>query len=476
MTPSVVADKLLEIEARVADLDWIRNGVNVWPMYRCLLLLRLFEELVATPSARTPKVSLSQLRGGLLPETRDLTGCTVLLNDGFSLQRLGDQTIDRFCTPLSMGLDRIGVPNVLLDQGFSITAGLAKRVGVIGPAILRAKVRALLRARLTSDPWVTHRHKRLCEAATATGLSSAVIPSARDLSARQAAMFDLADAFERLLNRLQADRVFQVSYYSVAGYAMNLAGRRLGLPVIDVQHGVITPLHLAYASWSLPQGEDHLLPTAHWTWGTAEAAVVLAGRRPGDCTAVAGGHPLVGAWREGWVPGVEDAREEARQLRDRHSAVRHALVTLQPGLMGRADLEPLLAVLAKRRDVFWWFRLHPASKADLPELASMIDETGASYDIETATRLPLLSVLESVDVNLTHSSTTVLEAAVCGVPSILWSPYGQELFDDMITTGEAYPAMDEAAIMQLLTSLPDRVRPYGRPTSQFTTALRTFTR
>jgi len=476
MTPTVVANKLLEIEARVADLDWIRNGVNVWPMYRCLLLLRLFEELVATPSVRTPKVSLSNLWGGALPETGDLTSCTVLLNDGFSLQRLGDQTIDRFCTPLSMGLDRIGVPNVVLDQGFSSTAGLAKRAGVIGPTILRAKVRGLLRARLTPDPWVSHRHERLCQAATTTGLGSAVIPTARDLFARQAAMFDLAGAFERLLVRLKADRVFQVSYYSVAGYAMNLAARRLGLPVIDVQHGVITPLHLAYANWSLPEGEDHLLPTAHWTWGAAEAAVVLAGRRPGDCTAVAGGHPLVGAWREGWLPGVEDARAEALQLRDSHSAMRHALVTLQPGLMSRADLEPLLAVLTKRRDVFWWFRLHPASKSDLPELASLIDETGASYDIETATRLPLLSVLESVDVNLTHSSTTVLEAAAFGVPSILWSPYGQELFDDIIGTGDAYPAVDEAAIMRLLISLPDRVRRGGSPASQFTTALGTFTR
>ena len=48
----------------------------------------------------------------------------------------------------------------------------------------------------------------------------------------------LACRFADFWNWDKASRVFVVSYYSVAGFAMNLAAFRLGVPAIDVQHGV----------------------------------------------------------------------------------------------------------------------------------------------------------------------------------------------------------------------------------------------
>lgn len=455
MTAQAIADSVLEIEARVADLDWCWRGVNVWPMYRCLLMLRFFSSMTSAADPSIGRPNLRQLLGVRLGDRGPANArsrCTVLLNDGFSLQTVGGRVVDRFCTPLSLGLDRLGIDNLLLDQGSAETQGLARRSERIGPRVLRAKAMAAALARVKSDPWTQKRVSQLEQAAEAAGVDPEAIPNARAMLARQTALMDLAGYFETLLRRVGADQVFQVSYYSVAGHAMNLAARRVGSSVIDVQHGVIGPQHLAYADWSLPEGQTELLPTGYWTWGPYEADVVRKGTASPADGVVAGGHPFVSAWRANWLPEIDQARKDARALRASHPHARHALVALQPGFMGREELASVLDTMRRVPSAFWWIRLHPTSRAEASDLSGLFAETGAHYDIESASDLPLYAVLENTDVNLTHSSTTVIEAAAFGVPSIVWSAYGAEFFSDLIYAGTATVALDSDHMVTLLAA------------------------
>jgi hypothetical protein len=58
-------------------------------------------------------------------------------------------------------------------------------------------------------------------------------------------------------------------------------------------------------------------------------------------------------------------------------------------------------------------------------------------EIATASVLPLYSLLRLADLHVTHSSSTVVEAAEFGVPSLVLSRYGLELFPEQSASGMA---------------------------------------
>lgn len=468
MTAKAIADVLLAIEAQVAGLDWTRDGVDVWPLYRNEIRARLSISLVGAAAESRFRPRIADLIAGLWWGFRKpfAGGSTVVMNDGFSLQRIGEQTIDRFCTPICEGLTRAGSANVLVDLGIPPTGGLAPCMEAAGSRVLLAKLRGVGLARLGPDPWIADRCDRLKEAASVAGADPEVIPSARAMAARQLAMFDLSRYFERLLRWHRASRVFVVSYYSVAGFAMNLAAFRLGVPAIDVQHGVIDPEHTAYTHWRAPPNKGSpLMPTAYWTWGEEEARIIRDGIPLPEEAVVAGGHPFVEAWQAGWFETASTARSEALALRDRRPAHIHALVTLQPGLMEEAVLRPVLDAMREVRDVDWWVRGHPGSQNDLSAVGSLLKDTGATYDLEASTRLPLYALLENADIHLTHSSSTVIEAANFGVPSVLWSGYGEELFPAVVGAGVALVGETGPEVIRLVRSTSASRRRPGAPAS-----------
>lgn len=468
MTAKAIADILLAIEAQVASLDWTKDGVDVWPLYRSEIRARLFINLVGAVAEQRFRPRLADLVAGLWPGFRkpSAVGSTVVMNDGYSLQRVGEQTIDRFCTPICEGLTRAGSAHVLVDLSIPPTGGLAACMEAAGSRVLLAKLRGVVLTQLGPDPWIADRCDRLKEAASVAGADPEVIPSARAMAARQLAMFDLARYFERLLRWHKASRVFVVSYYSVAGFAMNLAAFRLGVPAIDVQHGVINPEHTAYTHWRAPPNEGSaLMPTAYWTWSEEEARIIREGVPLAGDAVVVGGHPFVEAWQAGWFETASTARSEAVALKGRLPSHMHALVTLQPGLMEEAVLRPLLDAMREVRNVEWWVRGHPGSQNDLSVVESLLKNTDATYDLEASTRLPLYALLENADIHLTHSSSTVIEAANFGVPSVLWSGYGEELFPALVGAGVALVGESGPEVIRLVRSARASRRRPGAPVS-----------
>jgi hypothetical protein len=56
-------------------------------------------------------------------------------------------------------------------------------------------------------------------------------------------------------------------------------------------------------------------------------------------------------------------------------------------------------------------------------------------------------LLNQSNVHCTHSSSAVIEAELVGVPSIVWSAYGAELFDAQIRSGIASQVADGASFL-----------------------------
>ncbi|HAX42556.1 MAG TPA: hypothetical protein DCY80_08380 [Solibacterales bacterium] len=457
MTARAIADAVLAIEARVLHLDWRVNGVDLWPLYRNEVRGRLSIALIgATSGSRFPHLSqFLDRREQRLPPSDEST--VVLLNNGFSRQIVGGRAFDRLCTPLATELERSGQRTLLLDQGTPADSALAPRVRGVGARVRRAKLAGVLKARLGVDSWTVERCAALAAAYRAEGIDTAFLPTARDMYARQIAMFDLAMMYEGILREQRANLVLQVCFYSVAGYAMNLAAHRVGAPVLDIQHGVIDPTHTAYVDWAPTPAGRALLPDGVWTWSDAEAELVRRGLHLPASQVVAGGHPFVAAWQAGWLESASEARADAAAVRSARPDMIHALITLQPGLMTAAALGPLLEAMREAPDVFWWIRQHPVELADETSRA-LFDQTGAKFDLDLPSSLPLYAALEQVDIHLTHSSSTVAEAEAFGVPSLLWSDYGKELFSDAIERGWAVVVVDGGELARAIGS-SDAARP-----------------
>ncbi len=170
--------------------------------------------------------------------------------------------------------------------------------------------------------------------------------------------------------------------------------------------------------------------------------------------AIVGGNPWLSLWSSaGADADVEDARAAAAALRRRAGACPVVLVTLQPGITDGAELALVQRVARATQGRLWfWIRLHPAMLERLDEVRRAF-ATLEHCTVDEPTELPLPALLGACDAHLTHSSSTVIEAAQFGVRSVVTSVYGAELYqrhidDERLTLASGGADVVAAAVLQ----------------------------
>ncbi|WIW95942.1 hypothetical protein [Altererythrobacter rubellus] len=222
--------------------------------------------------------------------------------------------------------------------------------------------------------------------------------------------------------------------------AFVLACRKNAVPVIEVQHGVQGEMHPAYAAWPSPQdGNAHmLLPDFFWVWSEWEASVIGRWASGTSHHTIIGGNPWNEIWSDGsrWG-GVGEALLSARTLKDRSKGKPIVLVTLQYGFAPEQQLLPLAQLMRlASSEMAFWVRLHPSMHMRRAEIRELLASSG-EFELDYATDIPLPALLQYADVHLTHSSSSVIEAAQAGVPSVLTATYGAEIFYPLLESGVA---------------------------------------
>jgi hypothetical protein len=278
-----------------------------------------------------------------------------------------------------------------------------------------------------------------------------LFPRRVDVRTRVARTLAYAGYFERLLARTSARIGFVSNFFDLPGMGFVLACQRQGIHSVELLHAAGNDVNPIYAAWhAVPPAGYELLPSVFWTWSASDAAVIERwSSQTGRHRAVVGGNPWARLWRSGTSELAARYDSRIRALAHHLPGELDVLVTLQETLYEKPAILPLLrAVAATQSRWRWWIRQHPTALEHRTRVNGWLQSEGINRAVvDEATRLPLQALLRRADVHVTHSSATVVEAAQAGVPSVITSEYGRELYPLELASGVASFADTAVAIV-----------------------------
>jgi hypothetical protein len=245
--------------------------------------------------------------------------------------------------------------------------------------------------------------------------------------------------YERWLARLRPPLIFLDCWYAASVLPAILAARRLGIPTIDLQHGIQGASHFAYAAW--PDGVGlSLFPDTFWVWGERDRAVI----RGKDNALSRHSRCLVGGSLE--LNYLRESRSDA----SRPAATSHnltVLVTEQKGI----DVGPMLAPIIARTagDIRWLIRPHPSEPEGLLRTALAADLPAVEFISPGGE--PVFDSLARADLHLTGFSSVAIEALAMHRPTLLVHPAGNEIYREFIDRGLMRFVAEVPALLEALT-------------------------
>lgn len=246
--------------------------------------------------------------------------------------------------------------------------------------------------------------------------------------------------FDLVLNTVRPKVIFLTSF--TGAYHICAAGKRCGIPVIDIQHGGMHAHHPLAANWqNVPRKGYELLPDIFWCWSQRTADLITASLPPTH-RAIVAGNPKAALER---ALLKDTAPAEATPGRPQ------ILVALQYGADDLVKPHVLDAYLRTRDEVDWHFRLHPMGWERKGEAIRIL---GIEADaLVTASRMPLQNQLAKMDLLLTNMSTIVNDARDIGVPAAVCTDQGAAFFDDLLRSGAITHVGDVEEVLASIAGL-----------------------
>jgi hypothetical protein len=470
-----------EIERRFSVADWRVGDVPVWPLARATLYSNICEELLgeggaegharrqksnlparmarAAGCAATPLINIwrsrTDLRHAILrPHRAD----TLFLGDGVSLDPVDGAWRDRFCDPLIADLEKHGRSTLLMQRGNLERLPRSRPTfaanTLINWAHLRAGPLRTARPPAISVP----DYDAVLQFIAQSGVPALGL-SIDTLRARAASISTTASAFERLLETVRPSLCFIVGYFWGMGHALTLACRRRRILSVELQREGRSGEHEAYRWSNVPEAGYGILPAVFWTWTENDAAAIEAWagqlKFPWH-RAIHGGHPQIAMWLDDHDPLTRATDAKISDVRAHAVAEREILVAVQT-MAGYEEIWNALASLIEAGPPGWrwWIRKHP-STLHLGNLAVgrllAIDRPNVLVDLPSS--LPLPALLRHMDVVVTATSGSAVEASMFGVKTLFLSQDARNFHPRLIEAGDAEIVTDMNGLAQRLRDQP----------------------
>jgi hypothetical protein len=255
------------------------------------------------------------------------------------------------------------------------------------------------------------------------------------------AIENLSNLYDPLLESIQPRLVLFVGQ-NVSSHAAALSCIKRGIPCVDIQHGAgaMTPDNLKWFGWrQVPKGGYELLPDYFWVWG--ESAVRQIEQSMGGA---ANHHqPILGG--NVWLSQFR--RPSAKSSRSNSSAKR-ILITLS--YLAIEPIPPHLweAVSSLPESWEWMIRMHPLEAGGgLDKLEAQIPRI-PNVEFRNASTGLLPELLLSSDIHITQYSSTCIEAAALGIPTIFIHPKAKQFFGHLVMQPGFSVALDAQSLIR----------------------------
>lgn len=241
--------------------------------------------------------------------------------------------------------------------------------------------------------------------------------------------------YEERIGKIKPKVVFILCYYSIYGYALISACKRLNIPVVDIQHGVQGDYHYSYGSFEkVPSNGYTLLPDYFYVWSDFEKKTIKKWK-PSNIGVLVGGNNYLQIWKDS---SSSEVLEFTNFLKKKYHLDRYSKIILYTVHPEEGFDESIIeAIKNSPKDWLWFVRLHPKRGEMLEYTESRIGEVKCSYAIKDVHLLPLYSLLKVVDIHVTGVSSTVMEAAEFGVKSVINQKEALDKYEEYIKKGYA---------------------------------------
>lgn len=242
--------------------------------------------------------------------------------------------------------------------------------------------------------------------------------------------------FQKILKKTNSSLCIIEGYYSYIAMGFLLAAHKQNIKCIDIQHGVQSENDFLYSNWSaIPETAYELLPDIFWCWSEVEKQNVdkWIHKTNGKFFSIAGGNPVLEVNEEDEY--VNSVSEEINSKSESGNVI-NVLYTHQASF----ELSDLLVNAIKNSpdNWKWWIRFHPQYPDAKNKVMYLLDRFNfPNIVLDKVSEFPLPLLLKNMDLHVTEFSSTVLEAEMLGVPSILLSKSGKYLFNIQIVSGIA---------------------------------------
>ncbi len=468
---------LNRIEQKFSVDSWSCLGIPIWPLLRWEIYVALTRPQVETRRAAERKNIFFWSRGKALEalssakswinatfSDRSLNSNPLAPTDalfwtsGMAQSKLCEKWYDLICDPMREELATLGIRSTTFVHAPRYRTPRFSDSFFLAPYLDIASLGALLSAKVfdNSSSWVGFDGALEM---LSTRLPETLLPTRKQCILNALRIRFQAALLYPVLKAVRPKVVFCVCYYSVPAMAMIFAAKKLNIPTVDIQHGVQSSDHPAYASWHKVPPEGYpTFPEFFWCWGPTEAFQIQTWSRD-KSKAITGCNLLIRKWKE----------HPNELMRAMDSAVSAQFKAGEKIVL--VSLSPTTLIVQKRREILlemvrsspshwhWLFRAHPSDYHLIDDLQALVPER---VKVKEPSFLPLFSCLKVAKVHVTELSTVIFEAKAFGVPTVLIDPLAVPRYQECVDQGWASLATDAESAVEAIAKYLQYPFDWGR--------------
>jgi hypothetical protein len=431
-----ISDKILEVERAIDVTSFTYRGTPVWPVIRMSMYLSSKSSVFSGTEGVSPLRRILFLLSGVIQCCKWLVRSvpkaeTFCLSSAHYKVTENGQRHDRILEPfldwMNTRKETFVVAEFTNTYQYKDSLPYQRRVLKIQPLIFLLSVWWRIVFRLTATSKVGGEIQELNRLMKELQIR---FQFNKSFEYKLYMLWKQSELFESFLRITRARRVLVVCYYDFKSLALTWAANRRGIPVMDLQHGVQGPRHLAYAKW--PSTPDYFLPTHFWVWDEYSARAIAEWKKDTD-------NILLGCNR--WF--MDRIKEKTSDI---------LLFTAQP-LDVPVPSSLIDAIRSYQGTRQWYIRLHPYQLQQLPQFEKRFRDEGLleKVNIREASTQPLTEILSRTHLHMTYFSSVTVEAAYYNIPTIFLDHRGEEVFGNSLPADMLYSATPDVPLPEYLT-------------------------